>query len=481
MDRLINAGVAGWPVGHSLSPVIHAWWRREHGITGHYEHLPCETEDDFRNTVARCRARHFAGLNVTIPHKAAALAVADEVSDVARDLGVANTLSFSDDRLYADNTDVTGFEDALRAVLPQGGKHTRALVVGAGGAAPAVCLALSRCGFKNISVTNRTAARAADLAKRFDFVSAVIPWDSFRDGIGDYDLVVNTTALGMKGKEPLEVNFSDSPDHQIVADIVYTPAETPFLAAARARGLVAFNGLAMLAHQAVPGFERWTGIRPEVTAALMDHLEARLRGEAPVVIIGITGSIGMGKSTVAGMFSKLGAARWDADEAVHRLYSAGGDAVGPVADAFPEMIEANAISREKLGLWLRNHPDDFPKLEAIVHPLVHADREAFLKTARQSGALGCVLDIPLLYETGLESQVDCTVVVTANSAKQRDRVLARPGMTEAKFDAILKLQTPDAEKRQRADYIIDTGVSLDETRAQAATVYDEILKKFSGV
>ncbi|WP_375204707.1 dephospho-CoA kinase [Hyphococcus sp.] len=199
-----------------------------------------------------------------------------------------------------------------------------------------------------------------------------------------------------------------------------------------------------------------------------------------MIRIGLTGSIGMGKSTVLQMFADLGAAVWDADAAVHRLYSKDGAAVAPIGELFPDAVVDGAVDRAALAKIVLGDTEALAKLEALVHPLVAEDREAFMLSAAEAGADAVVLDIPLLFENGTEKFFDATVVVSAPEEVQRERVLARPGMTEAKFEAILKLQTPDAEKRQRADYVIDTGLALDETRAQAADVYGAILRKFSG-
>ncbi len=200
-----------------------------------------------------------------------------------------------------------------------------------------------------------------------------------------------------------------------------------------------------------------------------------------MIKIGLTGSIGMGKSTVLSMFADLGAATWDADAAVHRLYAAGGRAVEPIGAAFPQAVAGGEIDRAALAKLVLNDQAELQKLEAIVHPLVGEDREAFLTAAAHAGALAAVLDIPLLFENGTEKFFDVTVVVSAPANVQRTRVLARPGMSEEKFKAILALQTPDQEKRQRADYIIDTGLPIEETRAAVETTYKKIIDQFSRV
>lgn len=198
-----------------------------------------------------------------------------------------------------------------------------------------------------------------------------------------------------------------------------------------------------------------------------------------MIRIGLTGSIGMGKSTVLQMFADLGAATWDADAAVHRLYAKDGAAVEPLKELFPDAIVDGAVDRAALAKIVLADTQALAKLEALVHPLVAEDREAFMLAAAEAGADAVVLDIPLLFENGTEKFFDATVVVSAPRDVQRSRVLARPGMSEEKFEAILRLQTPDEEKRQRADYVIDTGAPLDETRAQLRLVYSEILKRVS--
>jgi dephospho-CoA kinase len=196
-----------------------------------------------------------------------------------------------------------------------------------------------------------------------------------------------------------------------------------------------------------------------------------------MIKIGLTGSIGMGKSTVLSMFAELGAATWDADAAVHRLYAKDGQAVGPIGNAFQGVVSDGAIDRAMLAKQVLNDPLALQLLEEIVHPLVGEDREAFMTAAAHSGAKAAVLDIPLLFENDTEKFFDVTVVVSAPAEVQRERVLSRPGMSEEKFKAISSLQTPDAEKRQKADYIIDTGQPLEKTRDAVKAVYEAIIQR----
>jgi dephospho-CoA kinase len=189
-----------------------------------------------------------------------------------------------------------------------------------------------------------------------------------------------------------------------------------------------------------------------------------------MITVGLTGSIGMGKSTTAAMFAEAGAPVYDADAEVRRLYAPGGAAVGPVGDAFPGVVVDGAVDRGRLGDRVLGDPEALARLNALVWPLMGEARAAFFARARTEAASVVVLDIPLLYETGGERGVDVSVVVTAPADLQRERVLARPGMTAEKFEAILQAQMPDAEKRRRADFVIDTSQGLDEARRQVADV-----------
>jgi dephospho-CoA kinase len=189
-----------------------------------------------------------------------------------------------------------------------------------------------------------------------------------------------------------------------------------------------------------------------------------------MILLGLTGSIGMGKSTTAAMFQAEGAPVYDADDAVHALYAAGGAAAPLVAAAFPGVSTEGAVDRARLGARVLNDPEALKRLEAIVHPLVGAHRQAFFNEVSAAGETVVVLDVPLLFETGGDKAMDAVAVVSAPAEVQRQRVLARPGMTVEKFDAILDRQTPDADKRARADFVIDTGGGLEAARAQVHAV-----------
>jgi len=273
------AGVIGWPVDHSLSPRLHGFWLERHRIDGVYVALPVRPEDlgDALRLLPRIG---FRGANVTVPHKEKALEAMDEVEPLARTIGAVNTVVVQGDgTLLGRNTDAFGFIENLRQGAPHWhAPHKPALVVGAGGAARAVCVALLDAGVPEIYLVNRTAARAKELAARLGEQVIPVPWESHAAAMAEAALVVNTTTLGMKGQPETELDLSKLPRAAVVTDVVYAPLETPLLAAARARGNVTVDGLGMLIHQARPGFEAWFGVAPEATpelrAFLIEALEA---------------------------------------------------------------------------------------------------------------------------------------------------------------------------------------------------------------
>ncbi|HEV7323657.1 MAG TPA: shikimate dehydrogenase [Bosea sp. (in: a-proteobacteria)] len=265
--------IIGHPVAHSRSPLIHGHWLAEHGLAGSYERVdvpPAEVPA----FIARLRAGEFAGGNVTVPNKEVVLPLLDGVSAAARTMGAANTLWVEDGRLHGDNTDAYGFLAHLDASVPGWAGRTRtALILGAGGAARAVIHGLAERGVGRILLVNRSSERAVELAGAFPKVVEARAWQEITALVGDSGLIVNTTSLGMHGQPPLEIDLSALRPGTIVDDIVYVPLETPLLAEARRRGGIPVDGLGMLLHQAVPGFERWFGVRPLVTAELRAKLE----------------------------------------------------------------------------------------------------------------------------------------------------------------------------------------------------------------
>jgi shikimate dehydrogenase len=280
------AGVIGWPVGHSLSPRLHGHWLERHGIDGAYVPLPVRPEDVGLAFRALPRLG-FLGWNVTLPHKRAAFALVDRHDRAALRMGVVNTvLAHPDGSLEGRNTDGYGFIANLRAQAPAWRPSAGpAVLLGAGGAARAVAVALLEAGVPGLRLANRTAARAAGLAAELASGLAegagrleVVAWPVPAAALADAALCVNATSLGMAGQPPLPVDLAALPVPAVVADLVYVPLETPLLLAARRLGHVPVDGLGMLIHQAVPGFAHWGGLRPEPDARLHALLCAALEG-----------------------------------------------------------------------------------------------------------------------------------------------------------------------------------------------------------
>jgi shikimate dehydrogenase len=268
------ACLIGWPAAHSRSPLIHHYWLRTLGIEGGYV-IEAVPPDEFQDFVFRLSLRGFVGANVTIPHKERALALSAP-DDRARAVGAANTLWFQDGELRSTNTDVEGFISNLDACTPGWDQATDALVLGAGGSARAVVFGLVERGIKRVHLVNRTLDRARALADQFGPSVHPAAWDAIADLLPGAGLLVNTTSLGMHGQPALEIGVNLLPQRAVVADLVYVPLETPLLGAARARGLKTADGLGMLLHQAVRGFELWFGQRPEVTSELRALVEVDL-------------------------------------------------------------------------------------------------------------------------------------------------------------------------------------------------------------
>jgi shikimate dehydrogenase len=263
------AGVMGWPIGHSRSPALHGHWLRRYGIEGSYVALGVIPQD-FETAFAALPKLGFRGVNVTIPFKEAALSLANAVSDCAALIGAANSITFRHDGgIVADNTDGYGFLQNLRQGSPGWSAAAGpALVVGAGGAARAVVWALLSDGAPEIRLVNRTLARAERLRDHFGARITVIDWSRASDAAEGAGTIVNTTSLGMTGQADLPLRLDAAPRTALVTDIVYRPLETPLLQRARHLGLETVDGLGMLLHQAVPGFESWFGRRPEVDEEL---------------------------------------------------------------------------------------------------------------------------------------------------------------------------------------------------------------------
>jgi shikimate dehydrogenase len=271
-----KAFVIGHPIAHSRSPLIHGTWLAEYGVDGSYEAIdvaPAELPAFF----ARLRSGEFAGGNVTIPHKEAVFALCDSVDDLARMIGAVNTLVVRDGKVHGTNTDYLGFLGNLDANAPTWSDGPNdALIIGAGGAARAVLVALRRRNGGKVHVLNRTLENARALVAQIDGPFEAHGFDAFAELAPRIGLVVNTSSIGMHGTRFDWLDMSLLPPTTLVTDIVYTPLETPLLAEARAHGLRTVDGLGMLLHQAVPGFAAWFGVTPVVTPQLRARVEATL-------------------------------------------------------------------------------------------------------------------------------------------------------------------------------------------------------------
>lgn len=268
------ACLIGWPAAHSRSPLIHKYWLKSFGIDGDYR-IEAVEPAAFAAFIGSLAARGYKGANVTIPHKEQALALS--VPDArARMVGAANTLYFDGGELRSTNTDVEGFISNLDASAPHWDASEDVLVLGAGGSARAVIFGLIERGIRRVHLVNRTASRTQLLAEQFGAQVQPLAWDAIDSVLPRAGLLVNTTSLGMKGQPPLAVDVRLLPATAAVADLVYVPLETELLKAAQARGLKTADGLGMLLHQAVRGFELWFGKRPVVTPDLRALVEADL-------------------------------------------------------------------------------------------------------------------------------------------------------------------------------------------------------------
>jgi len=268
-SSFVLAGVMGWPISHSRSPIIHNHWIAQYGLKGSYAPLPV-APDNLPDALRGLRALGFAGCNLTIPHKVAAMALVDQVDATARRMGALNTIVVQPDgSLHGFNNDGTGFIQSLLDEQPDWRADTGPVVVlGAGGAARAVVVSLAERGAKEIRVLNRTAAKAQALADEFGAPVQAVPWEQRNEALADAALLVNTTNQGMVGQPALDLALDALPKHALVCDVIYTPLETPLLQAAKARGHVTVNGLGMLLNQARPAFNAWFGVMPEITPAL---------------------------------------------------------------------------------------------------------------------------------------------------------------------------------------------------------------------
>ncbi|MGB2356877.1 MAG: shikimate dehydrogenase [Paracoccaceae bacterium] len=274
-EKIPLVAVLGSPVAHSKSPLLHGFWLKQFGIQGHY--VPIDVmAADLEQVLQTLPKMGFVGANVTLPHKEKILSIADQISDRAALIGAANTLVFQPDgKIYADNTDGYGFIENIRQHAPDWqAKDGPALVLGAGGAARAIVSALLEAGAPEVRISNRTRARADQIKSDFGGRVGVVDWVKAGAEIEYAHTLVNTTSLGMTGKSALTVSLDKLNPETLVTDIVYSPLETELLKAARSKGCRVVDGLGMLIHQAVPGFQRWFGQKPVVDQAIRDILLA---------------------------------------------------------------------------------------------------------------------------------------------------------------------------------------------------------------
>lgn len=278
--KTMLAGVMGWPVAHSRSPRLHGYWLSYYGIDGAYVPLAV-TPDRVAEALRALPVLGFKGCNLTLPHKERAFREVDELSATAQRIGAVNTVIVGrDGRLRGDNTDAYGFIEHLGASAPDWRRMNRpAVVLGSGGAARAVVVALLDAGIGEIRLINRTADRAQALADALGRSVAPLPWAERHRALEGAGLLVNTTSLGMTGHEPLDLDLAALPRDAVVDDLVYAPLETELLKAAAARGNRTVDGLGMLLHQARPGFEAWFGVAPAVTPELRAFVLQDLAGQ----------------------------------------------------------------------------------------------------------------------------------------------------------------------------------------------------------
>ena len=287
--KIPRAGVMGWPVAHTRSPLLHGHWLSQHGIDGEYVALAVAPEE-FARTLSQLPGRGFSGINITAPHKQAALeaitAGGGAVTETARRTGAVNTVIFHADShggfsMEGRNTDAFGFMENLKEKAPQGCLGGPVAVLGAGGAARAVCASLQEAGVGEIRIVNRNGKKARDLAQEMTQATgpraAYVSWEDREAALAGTSLLVNSTSLGMSGSPPLDLPLGLLPQAAVVYDIVYAPLETALLQRAKARGNPVVDGLGMLIHQARPAFEAWFGIMPEATPEVRKILEADFR------------------------------------------------------------------------------------------------------------------------------------------------------------------------------------------------------------
>ncbi len=271
---MINAAVIGHPVSHSLSPLIHRYWFNKYALSGDYQAIDI-APDELSARLTELKAQGYAGLNVTVPHKQKIMSLCDALDNTAHAIGAVNTVVFEQGRIEGRNTDAFGYIENIKQEAPNFNfKNGPALVLGAGGAARAIVYGLLSTGVREIFITNRTRANAEIIAHDFENVR-VVDWVERDKACNDAHLLTNTTVLGMKGQDELEIDISSLPSTALVCDIVYKPLMTTLLQQALIKNLQVVTGIGMLLHQARPAFAAWTGIMPDVTPELVNLIKER--------------------------------------------------------------------------------------------------------------------------------------------------------------------------------------------------------------
>ena len=397
----------------------------------------------------------------------------------AERLQAVNTLWMEAGKLWGDNTDIIGFLASLDADAPNwAAACEKAVVLGAGGAARAITYALMSRGIKQILLINRSRDRGEALlalARTIDPAQSIALYDyaALPECLAGADLLVNTTSLGMADQPRLAIDLSPLPAHALVADIVYVPLETELLKAARARGLKTLRRPRHAAASGSAGLYALVRKNPKGDAGALRARCGRHHGRQLMYVLGLTGSIGMGKSATAAIFRSLGIPVHDSDATVHALYE--GAAAPLIEAAFPGTVQGGVVDRSALAAKVLADRAAMKRLEAIVHPLVRASRMAFIETAKARGDKLVVVDIPLLFETGADAETDAVLLVTAPEAVQKERIAARPGMTPENLAAIMAQQMPDHDKRRRATFILDTSAGHAEAERQVRDLVRRIL------
>jgi shikimate dehydrogenase len=469
----LKAGVIGDPIAHSRSPLIHGYWLKHHRIDGQYDKIHV-MPPDLPAFFERLRRGELAGCNVTLPHKEAAVALVDHLDDRVKAGGALNTVWRENNQLHATSTDGIGFCANVLDHYPDFAfAGARLVVYGAGGSSRPIIDECLRRGAAHIILANRTFVRAQDVAELFPGKVQAVSDTHINRQLSTCDLFINCTSLGMNGQGVVDVDLSHLPKHAIVADIIYVPLLTRLLTRAQDLGLRIVPGLGMLLHQAVPGFEKWFGIKPEVTKKLRDLVARDVDPEfRSIKIIGLTGSIAMGKSEVAKILQSQGLPIFDADAEVHKLYDSvqGAELLGDIA---PSATLNNKVDRAILSAIVTRDPTILTKAEQRVHAYIKTIRNHFLTEAAKHHDIVAV-DVPLLLEKGQKKDVDVVVVVSAPLEAQRQRALQRPGMTPEKLSMILGRQMPDADKRKHADYVIENTGTLDDLKLRTLDVLGKI-------